>query len=224
LSQGLSFSADLRNSVGELWQAQLNHPFVRGLGEGTLPLVALACWVRQDFRFLIEYCRVLATAAARARDLETLTRFADLLQSTAGVEMALHRGYAGEFGISEADLEAEPMLPANRAYTDFLVRTAAAGDFAELVAALLPCMWGYAEIGRALGAKPRPSDARMARWVAMYADPEFLALADWCCELTDRLGAEVGPSVRGRMQAAFTTSLRYELAFFDMAWEARDSG
>ena len=35
-------------------------------------------------------------------------------------------------------------------YTDFLLRTAALGDSGELVAALLPCMWGYSELGQGL--------------------------------------------------------------------------
>ena len=34
---------------------------------------------------------------------------------------------------------------------------AATGDFAEIVAALLPCMWGYSEIGRALQAAGPPA-------------------------------------------------------------------
>src|SRR5213079_121084 len=134
-----------------------------------LPLDRFAHWVRQDYLFLIEYCRLFGLAAARAPDLETLTRFADLLQATARTEMGLHRAYAGEFGIAEAELERALMGPTTRAYTDFLLRVAATGDFAELAAALLPCMWGFSEIGRRLAERPRPADARYAAWVEMYA-------------------------------------------------------
>ena len=110
------------------------------------------------------------------------------------------------------------MAPTTRGYTDFLLRVAATGDFAELASALLPCMWGFSEIGRRLAAQPRPADARYAAWVEMYADPEFAALADWCRELVDRLAEEAGPAARERMAAAFVTSSRYELAFWEMAW------
>ncbi len=216
-----SFSDQLRSGVNDLWQGQLNHPFVRKMGNGTLPLAALRCWVRQDYRFLIEYCRLLAIGAARAPDLETLGRFADLLHHTARTEMNLHRGYARELGISEVELEAEPLHPVNRAYTDFLVRTAATGDFAELAAALLPCMWGYADIGRSLVGGSPPGDMRMARWIEMYSDPEFVALADWCRQLVDNLAEDAGPATRERMRAAFSVSTEYELAFLDMAWEGR---
>ena len=49
------------------------HPFIRGIGDGTLPLVRLARWVRQDYLYLMDYVRVLALAAAGTpTDLATL--------------------------------------------------------------------------------------------------------------------------------------------------------
>lgn len=214
----MSFSDDLRELADPVWQAQLKHPFVRGIASGSLALDRLAHWVRQDYRFLIEYSRLLALGAARAPDLTTLTKFADLLLATVRDEMALHRSYAERFDISEAELEAEPMAPTTQAYTDFLVRTAATGDFAELVAALLPCMWGFSWLGQELARGPRPADERFAAWIDSYASEEFAQLARWCRELCDRVAEEAGQSVRERMRQAFLTSSRYELAFWEMAW------
>jgi len=116
------------------------------------------------------------------------------------------------------DLEREPMTPTTRGYTDFLVRVAATGDFAELAAALLPCMWGFSELGQRLAEQERPADARYAAWVEMYADPEFASLALWCRELVDRLAEHAGPEARRRMESAFVTSSRYELRFWDAAY------
>ena len=212
----LSFSAELRAAADPVWRAQHEHPFVRSIGAGTADLQRLRRWVRQDYLFLVEYCRLLALAAARAPDLGTLRRFAELLQATAVTEMDLHRSYAGDFGMDEAELEAEEMAPVTRAYTDFLLRTAALGDFAELAAALLPCMWGFSEIGQALAERGRPDEPLCARWVDAYADPEFARLAGWCRELVDGLAAGAGPAQRERMREAFLVSSRYELAFWDV--------
>ncbi len=214
----MEFSARLRQLAEPVWQAQHNHPFVRGIGDGSLALERFQFWIRQDYLFLIEYCRLFGLAAARAPDLATLARFADLLQATARTEMSLHRSYAAEFGISDEDLEREEMAPATRAYTDFLIRVAATGDFAELVAALLPCMWGFSEIGQRLAAGGRPGDHRYAAWIETYASPDFAKLARWCRELLDRLAADAGEETRRRMAAAFITSSRYELAFWESAW------
>jgi thiaminase/transcriptional activator TenA len=212
------FTDHLRRLVEPIWAAQHAHPFVRGIGDGTVDVERFSFWIRQDYLFLIEYCRLFALAAARAPDLDTISRFADLLQVTARTEMDLHRGYAAQFGISPDDLEHETMGPTTRGYTDFLLRVAVTGDFAELTAALLPCMWGFSEIGQHLAERPRPADARYAAWVEMYADPEFAALAEWCRDLVDRLADDAGPQARQRMEAAFVTSSRYELAFWEAAY------
>ena len=212
------FTDHLRRLAEPIWAAQHRHPFVRGIGDGTLALERFAFWVRQDYLFLIEYARLFGLAAARAPDLETMGRFAELLRATLETEMALHRGYAEQFGITPAELEREAPAPTTRGYTDFLLRVATLGDFAELAAALLPCMWGFSEIGRHLAEQERPADARYAAWIEMYADPDLAALADWCRDLVDRLAAEGSAATRQRMEAAFLTSSRYELRF----WEAAD--
>jgi len=213
-----SFSEHLRAVADPVWRAQLEHPFVRGIGDGSLDLEKFKHWVRQDYLFLIEYCRLFGLAAARAPDLDTLTRFADLLQATARVEMDLQRAYAAEFGITPSELESTTIAPTTRAYTDFLVRLAATGEFSELAAALLPCMWGFYEVGCALAARGLPPEPRYATWIQMYAGEDFGKLAAWCRELVDRLGDRASPGQRGRMESAFLTSSRYELRFWEMSW------
>ena len=214
----MRFTEQLREAADPIWRSQLDHPFVRGIASGDLDPKRFEHWVRQDYLFLIEYCRLFGLAAARAPDLATLVAFADLLQATARTEMDLHRGLAAEIGVGAADLEREEMAPTTRAYTDFLVRTAATGDFAELCAALLPCMWGFSEIGVSLARSARPDDPRYASWIDSYASEEFATLAGWCRDLVDGLAEEAAPPLRERMKAAFVTSSRYELAFWDMAW------
>lgn len=215
----MTFSDELRQAADGVWEAQHHHPFVLGIGDGTLDRDRFAVWLRQDYLYLIEYARVHLLAGARAPDLATVRRFSKLAEALLTMEMDLHRSYAAEFGISEALLEAGEMLPTTRGYTDFLARTAALGDFAELAAALLPCMWGYAEVAERLAARGRPPDDRYARWIDMYCSAEFRDLAGWARALTDRAGEGGGDASREAALRAFTTSSRYELAFWQMAWE-----
>ena len=213
----MTLSDELRAQAAEIWDAQHAHRFVTGIGDGTLDVERFRFWVRQDYLFLIEYGRVLALAAARAPDLPTMRRFATLAHETLDTEMDLHRSYCAQLGIGADDLDAEQPAPTTRAYTDFLVRTAAHGDFAELVAALLPCMWGYSEVGRRLAERGRPADRHYAAWIDMYASDEFAELAAWCRDVVDGVGEQAGPRTRAAMRRAFVTSSRYELAFWDMA-------
>jgi thiaminase/transcriptional activator TenA len=212
------FSERLRQHAAEIWEAQFQHPFVRGIGDGTLNLEKFQFWLRQDYLFLIEYARLFAFAAARSPDLNTMLRFAALLKETVDTEMSLHREYVAEFGIRLQDLERESPAPTTRAYTDFLLRTATTGDFAELVAALLPCMWAFSEIGQRLARQLHSPDQRYAKWIAMYSSPEFAELAGWCRDLVDSQAAGLPERDLQKMEEAFLTSSRYEWQFWEMAW------
>jgi thiaminase/transcriptional activator TenA len=213
------FTDRLRLKAAGIWEAQYQHPFVRGIADGTLDLERFAFWLRQDYVFLIEYARLLALAAARSPELDTMTRFAGLLRETLETEMSLHRAYADEFGISREQLEGERPAPSTRAYTDFLLRVAAMGDFAELAAALLPCMWSFSEIGQRLASLPPPADKRFARWIAMYSSKEFAELAEWCRDLVDGLSSGLSERELQKMEDAFLTSSRFEWQFWEMAWK-----
>jgi thiaminase/transcriptional activator TenA len=196
-------------------ERQLAHPTVRGIAAGTLPEARFRAWLVQDYLFLLDYVRLFALAAARAPDSDALGRLVDLAHSTFHQELSLHRAYAAEFGLDEADLDRAEKAPACGAYTDFLLRTAATADFAEVVAALLPCMWGYSMLGRALAAAGPPAEPRYRRWVETYADPAFAELAGWCAGLLDRAAEGLPPARLAACERAFLAGLAHELAFWD---------
>ena len=135
-------------------ERQLAHPTVRGIAAGDLDPTRFRAWLVQDYLFLLDYVRLFALAAARAPDPDTLGRLVDLAHSTFHEELSLHRGYAAEFGLGEPDLNHAEKSSACAAYTDFLLRIAATGEFVEVLAALLPCMW---VIPSWAGQWPRPA-------------------------------------------------------------------
>ena len=204
-------SLALRDAAAPLWDASLEHPFVQGIGDGTLDERAFQWYIRQDYLFLIDYGRLLSLGAARAPRLSWMRRFAALSLAVLKTEMDLHRGFAARWGVD--DLDATVLEPATAAYCDFLLRTASLGDFCELAAAVAPCMWGYAEIGTALAGSATSS--RYAEWIEMYASDEFGELADWSRELLDEVDGD-----EALMTAAFVASSRHELAFWEAAWRA----
>ncbi|HKQ00422.1 MAG TPA: thiaminase II [Actinomycetes bacterium] len=196
-------------------ERQLAHPTVRGIANGDLDQKRFRAWLVQDYLFLLDYVRLFALAAARAPDTDTLGRLVDLAHATYHEELSLHRAYAAEFGLTEVDLDRAEKSPVCAAYTDFLLRTAATGEFAEVLAALLPCMWGYSELGRALAATGLPTEPRYRRWIQTYADPGFAELAAWCADLLDRAADGLPAARLAACEHAFLTSLRHEHAFWD---------
>ena len=214
----MAFTDRLFEAAEPLWNAQADHPFVRGIGDGTLEESIFQRWVLQDYRYLIDFSRVFAYAAARADRLESMSWYAAALHLTLNTEMSLHRSYAARFGISSEDLEKERAWPTNRAYTDFLIRIAANGDLADLVAALLPCAWGYVHLAGLLSKNPPPADPRYADWIAQYDSAEFREAAEWLKGEMNRLANGASEEKKRELTEIFVLSSTYELRFWEMCW------
>lgn len=218
-----TLSAALRAEAEPLWRKIHAHPFVRGIGDGTLPLVPFRFYMRQDYVFLKEYSRVIAAAVGRAPRLEEMGRLADLLHATLNTEMALHREFAAKFGVTAREIEATRAAPTCKAYTSFLLEAAHSGTFGEIAAAMLPCQWDYALIGQELAARGLPENAPLhAEWIETYASEEFAQLARWLREMLDAAAATAGPAERERMRAHFLMGTRYEYLFWEMSWRLEE--
>jgi thiaminase (transcriptional activator TenA) len=221
----LSFVEDIERKALPIRQAILAHPFVTGVGDGTLDVEKFKFYVMQDYAYLIDYSRALALASARAPDLETMGWFARLLDETLNIEMDLHRSYCAEFGITAQELEATRPAPTTVAYTSFLLKAAYQGSFGELVASLLPCQWGYWEIGDYLARRGEPAAAPLyCQWIRMYTAPEFAELAQAIRALADRIAEQSGSAELSAMTDAYLTSLRFEYRFWDMAYQMEGWG
>ncbi|OUM86131.1 MAG: thiaminase II [Bacillus thermozeamaize] len=218
----MSFSMELRRLAEPIWQKEMEHPFVKGLASGELPLESFQYYLRQDYIYLIAFSRVFAIAAAKSHDLKEMGEFAELLHATLHDEMDLHRKYAAEFGISREELEATVPSPTAYAYTSHLVRTAYEGTMTEVLAAVLPCQWGYHEIGLRLAQVPGWESSPYRDWIKTYASPEFGRLAAMMRERLDALTASIDEAHKKRLQDLFLTSSRYEYLFWEKAYQREE--
>ena len=190
-----------------------------GIGDGSLITEKFKFYIQQDYAFLIEFSRVLALAAARSKDLESMSRYAALLDATLNGEMELHRRYCSRFGIAREQLEATLPAPTTYAYTRHLLHVAETGTPAAITASLIPCQLGYAEIGRKLAAAGEPTSQPLyGEWIQMYASSEVSEIAVWSCSLLDRLTLGARTDELAQIAEVFLTSSRYEYMFWEMAW------
>ena len=214
----MSYSAQLKEKYAHLWRAAVNHPFVNGIGDGALPLDNFRYYMRQDFLFLIDMSRAMAYAAAKSDTLEDMQYFSQSLDATLNGEMSLHAGYCEDLGIEERDLRRTAPAPAMLAYTGHMIRAACQGDPGEAAAAMLPCTWTYAEIGRNLLDRGLPPNQPLYwRWIEMYGSDEMAKSAERMRAFVDRCAEAAGPPVLARMEAAFELAVRYEWLFWEGA-------
>jgi thiaminase/transcriptional activator TenA len=152
-----------------------------------------------------------------------MPQFGRLLHETLNTEMAMHISFCRDFGIAEEELRKTQASPTTLAYTRHLIRTAFSGGVGEIASALLPCMWGYCEIGQALYARGIPKRQPLyARWIEMYNSPEFAELAAWLRSFIDRVASRTGRQELEKMEQAFLLSSQYEYMFWDAAYRMEE--
>ncbi|WP_462409814.1 thiaminase II [Neobacillus sp. Marseille-QA0830] len=220
----MKFSERLRQNVNSIWEQTHQHPFVTGMGTGELPVEAFVRYMKQDYVFLIDYSKLFALAAVKARDIQTMGAFAKLLHETLHGEMDLHRQYAARFGITTAELEETKPAPMNLAYTRYMLNVAQNGSLEGLISSLLPCMWSYWEIGTLLAERyPNSSNHLLyGEWVKMYSSQEFGELASWLIQELDRLTEGKPERELAVLEEHFLTTSQFEYMFWDMVYQGGD--
>jgi thiaminase/transcriptional activator TenA len=205
----MSTAQRLWQENADLAELALRHPFVRGIGSGTVDRDAYAAYLAQDAVFLDAFARAYALALARCPDRAGVEAFAELIQGVRD-ELRLHDGVTQRWGIDMAAVEASP---ATLAYTEFLLATAATGDTGTTCAAMTPCMRLYAHLGQSL---KESAEGPYREWVDAYSSAEFESLAARLEELLDRYVRD--EVLAGRV---YRRAMRLELNFFDYAASQR---
>ena len=207
-SPSMTLSQRLWHEARDLAESCLMHPFVRGLGDGTLAPEKYAGFIAQDAFFLDVFARGYAAGVVRAPDPGG-RRACHQLQSGVFEELKLHEAAARELGI---DLNTVEPLEATRAYTDFLLANTFTGTLGELMASMTPCMRLYHFLGVRLAEEGAPAEA-YGSWIETYAGPEFGRLVAELESLLDRYGQGTD-----RESDRYMTAMRLEYGFFDEAW------
>jgi thiaminase/transcriptional activator TenA len=217
-----SVSTRLHDAAAPVWEACLRHPFVTGIGDGTLDMEKFRYFMLQDYLYLFDYARVFALGVVKARDPELMRVFAANVDAILGGEMKIHRAYMKRLDITEEQVFSIKPALANLSYTNYMLSVAQTGGPMEIVASILACSWSYAEIGQTLAAIPGAAEHPFyGEWIRGYASEEYAATNQALIELMDSLAADAGEEQLAYLTDVFVNCSRYELGFWDMAWDVQ---
>ena len=216
-----SWSMTLWEGIAPIFDAIVDHPFVTGLTDGSLPADAFADYVAQDVHYLRTYSRALAVVAAKAPTLTDTAMFARHAAEVFDVELSLHGELLPALGLAADSVDSAVVSPTTQAYVSYLLATTYGGSFADGLAAVLPCYWIYAEVGAELLHRGS-TDPRYQRWIDSYGGEEFAATVTEVLALADRIGPTLSPADEAVARAHFVTTARYEWMFFDAAYRREE--
>lgn len=210
---GAPFSATLWRDI-ELIRARIFElPFVVKLAEGDLSEADFSFYLAQDAIYLAAFSQLLDRASELAPEVEAKTFLAEAATQCREVELEMHRKW-----LPNQTAASDPS-PVTAGYLGHLLAAGAGGNYAVLLAALLPCFWLYAHVGDTLHAQflarttkaPHP----YADWLRTYSDETFAAATRRAIVITDEAAATATGAERSAMRQAFERSAQFELDFFD---------
>ncbi len=214
--------ATLRVDCGD-WLAYVDHEFVRGLADGSLPEPSFRHYLVQDYLFLIHFARAYALAAYKGETLDDIGNAIQACSAIVDTEMALHVKFCAGWGIGEAEMAATGEAAATMAYTRYVLERGLAGDLLDLHIALAPCVLGYAEIGLALAQDPstKRHGNPYADWIDMYAGAEYQDVAREAAAFIEILARRRGAEARlDSLRKTFGEATRLEIAFWQQGLAA----
>lgn len=188
----------LRDGIDEL-------RFIQELADGSLERARFEYYIAQDALYLQRYAQVLSLASSLAPQMDEQRFWANGAQGILEGELQLHR--------SQQLVETSPsQITLN--YVNHL--SACGGDYAQLIAAILPCYWIYQDIGNRLAAANHPGHP-YEEWLKTYSSPEFDLATEQAISMVRQAWHRADPAGRELMFDAFVRSSEHELSFFAQA-------
>ena len=213
------FTEELKEAAREIWSSYHNHPFVRALGDGTLPVEKFRFFMIQDYLYLFEYARLFALGVAKSRERKWMQMFSEMEHSTLNGEMNIHRSYMQRLGITEEELDTTKVSLANLSYTNYMLAVGYRGDALDILIAVLACAWSYQEIAREmLRRNPNAAGHELyGEWVRGYISEEYGDIVKENLDGVNELAEGITEERKQYLKEIFVNCSRYEAGFWDMA-------
>lgn len=207
----MSFTTEQIERVQPLWDRMLNHRFLQETRDGTIAHETFATWMRQDYLFVEAAIPFIAAMLPKAprEHWEPLTNVIPMLQK----ELGLFRERAEAAGVEMTNLR--PSFT-NHAYIQFLIATVYRATYAEAYTVLYAAEKCYHESWLVVKRGIDP-ESPWYPFVENWAGDAFAEYVAYLEGELNKLAAAAGSAQRARMAELFELTVRYEIAFWEMA-------
>ncbi len=212
----MTFCEEVRKENAFYFEGSFNHPFVKGIVDGTLPIEKFKYYMLQDAYYLKHYTKILALAASKAEINEDIQFFLNSCNYINEAELTLHRTVFKELGITDEQLNNFEPAPSAYNYVSHMYNAVQNGDVAEAFAAMLPCPWLYQEIGEKYK-DAKPGVKLYQDWIDMYSTIELKEKIEFQKSMMNRFAQE-HPLKTAKLKSHFKKSSYYEWKFWEMPW------
>ena len=216
----MKISKQLKSSSADLWNKAISHPFTQELGRGTLSGERFRRYFLQDYVFVNDLVKMTGVAVSKAPSLPLARPIDEFLSNILGAEDAFFVGAFETLGIAESEYRKVSPLPTTAALGNFLVRLAYEGSFTDICCAMLVTEGVYLDWGESLrDAHPEESGSEFGKfyrgWIELHTQETLGPMVNHLAAVVDMASATEIP----KLQMIFDRALRYEVAFWRMAYD-----
>jgi len=213
----------LLNAVSDIWLEYNRHPFVKGIEIGNLDHEKFRYYLIQDYRYLIDYMKSFAVGLAKATTPEMRQLFSSYTRMLTECEMDIHEGYLGKMNVTQQELNDTPTALDNLSYTSYMLRIAYEESETEILAAILSCALSYEYIAKKI-VENNPDSINhpfYGDWIKGYIRDSYCDENVYLTNMLEQAAAEYSEKQLKHLTEIFVICSRYELAFWDMAWNMK---
>ena len=198
--------------LGDLWDRMRSHRFLLDTRDGTLPDEVFATWLQQDYLFVEAAIPFLGGLLPKA----PLAHRQPLTQAISALydELALFKERARAVGVVLDDVAPSFIC---HAYIQFLLASAYRGSYAEAFTVLYVAEKAYHDAWTVVRAGLDPASPWYP-FVENWAGDDFAAYVAFLERELNALAAAAGADEHARMARAFEDTVKYEIAFWEMAF------
>ena len=192
----------------------LDHPFIKELASGTLAPDKFDRYLAQDELYVGNYGRQMFELAELIPDPVQHDMFYAFAKEGIEGEKAMHALLIDRFGI-DTQVQPSQVTAAYNAHTEAAIRS---GSKEIGLAAMLPCMWVYNEVGLHILRTAAVEGNPYREWIQEYGNEAFTAGVAQVLELADSYAAAAPEDIRKRMTSAYIEAARFEYLFWDYGY------
>ena len=207
-------SEHLRDLSGEDWVAATRHAFTDALADGTLDARKMQGYLQQDYLFIDEFVRLLASAIAHAPSLADSVPAAQFLALITGPENTY---FLRSFEALDCSPEATPQ-PETLAFQRFMCDARQSQKYERMLAVLCVAEWVYLEWATPFAERADDLPFWLEEWIRLHCGDGFEGAVTYLRGQLDQAWEGLDEGTRDEVEAVFCEAVRLERGFFDAAW------
>ncbi|MHC9532477.1 thiaminase II [Dellaglioa sp. L3N] len=214
----MSFSEKVQQASNNWWELSFEHPFIKQLTTGLLPIEAFRYYLIQDHYYLMHFSRIHQLVGEQTNNVAIKQLMFASAEGLAQSELAIRKEFFEELNITDEEISQTEIAPTAYHYVSHMYRQLVEFNPETAFAGLLPCAWLYLEIGYKLIDKGSPNPMYQ-RWIETYATEELKKSVVDQRHILDRVANESDGETVAAMENAFKISSIEEYNFWGMALE-----